>query len=96
MRLFHNYVPPPAGDLQQLLIQELYGPKQVNEPDVDQLHNGTHRISECYIRAGAGSMAETLLVVAMERNLQINSSMDLIMEFLKVCAVDQILNAINK
>ena len=93
-RLFHHYV-PSAGDRQQILIQELYDLKPVNEPDVDILLNEIQRIPEWYVRAGSETIAENWFVAVVKRNLPTETSTDLSMELRKLNIADEIRNVVN-
>ena len=93
-KLYHHHV-PLAGDLQQILIQDLFDIKPVSEADVDKLLVEIQRISEWHIKAGSEGIAEQWLVAAVNRNLPLKTSTDRFMELRKLTIVYQIQNVIN-
>ena len=84
-----------ADDLQNILIQELYELRPVEENSVDKLFNEIQRISEWYVRAGTENISEKWLVAAVKRNLPSKITSDLAMELRKLNTVDEIRNVVN-
>ena len=82
-RPYNHYV-PMAEDLQNILIQELYELRPVEENSVDKLFNEIQRISELYVRAGTEDISEKWLVAAVKRNLPAKITNDLAMELRKL------------
>ena len=70
MRLYNHYL-PLAGDLQQLLIQELYTLHPVGEASVDTLFYQVERITGLYIKTGRSeeAMSDKWVNAAILRNL---------------------------
>ena len=82
-------------ELQNILIQELYELKPVDDNSIDKFFNEVQRIFEWYVKAGTDNISEKWLVVASERNLPQKVAMDLAMELRQLDTVDATRNVAN-
>ena len=95
-RLYYHYM-PLAGDLQQLLIQELYSLTPVSESGIDGLFNQVERITELYTRHGntENHMSEKCIKAAVMRNLPEHVTNDLAIQLKYAKSTGEVRHIVN-
>ena len=95
-RLYHHYL-PLAGDLQQILIQELYTLSPVSENNIDNLFKQVERITELYTTAGRpdDAISERWIKATVFRNLPKQVTKDLALHLRETKTVNEVRNIVN-
>ena len=95
-RKFYNKYAPLAGDLQNILTQELLTLKPASETEIDTVLNEIERITELYVKAGpVDDLSEKWIKAAVLKHTPDKIATALALELRKATSVEEMQSIIS-